>query len=111
MSSSRRRPGRFRDDLGPDLLADGLLASSPPGFFKTRNGRFAKALLPVHDVRAIDVHRRSDVLLAQSVGPPTKTRDPELMNQPMVFRPIAKYDTHRWLLAEHSQRIEEFVTD
>jgi len=30
-----RRPARFRDDLGPDLLADGLLASGSPGFLKT----------------------------------------------------------------------------
>ena len=39
---------------------------------------------------------------------PTPTRDPMLMNQAMVFRPITKYDDRRWLLEEHRERLEEF---
>lgn len=49
-----------------------------------------------------------DPAILERYSRPSLTRDPSLMNQPMVFSPIQRYHQERWKQPEHSARLEEF---
>lgn len=51
-----------------------------------------------------------DANLLQQYMAPSVTRDPSLMNQPKVGKPIEAPKPKRWLGSEHRERIEEFLS-